>query len=96
MLILMSVYFLQLHKDGAHLADGVDPKILPKEYGGEIPLADMIQSFKEEIAGRNSRVWALDRMQLDLDLMKKSATAPKKLSSDIMGMTGSFKKLEID
>jgi len=78
------------------LCDGVDPKILPKEYGGEMPLADMIQLFKEEIASRNSHVADLDYMCLDLELMKKSATAPKKVSNDIMGMTGSFKKLEID
>lgn len=87
---------IKLHKDSAHLSDGVDPKILPREYGGEIPLADMIQMFKAEIAARGPRVHALDRMQLDLNLMKKSDTAPKKLSSDIMGMRGSFKKLEID
>lgn len=74
----------------------MDPKILPKEYGGEMPLAEMIQLFKEEIAGRNSNVVALDQMFLDLDLMKKSATTPKKVSNDIMGMRGSFKKLEID
>lgn len=74
----------------------VDPKILPKEYGGEIPMAKMIEMFKEEIASRDARVLALDRMHLDLELVKKSNSAPKSVCNDILGMSGSFKKLDID
>jgi hypothetical protein len=87
---------IKLHKDSASLMEHVDPKILPKEYGGVIPMADMIQMFKEEIASRDARVLALDRMNLDLDLVKKSNNAPKSLCNDILGMSGSFKKLDID
>lgn len=87
---------IRLHKDHATLWEHLDRKILPKEYGGEMPMSEMIELFKEEVADRSPRVSALDRMQLDLDLMKKSSSAPKKVSSDILGMTGSFKKLEFD
>ena len=55
-----------------------------------------LELFKEEIADRNPRILALDRMHLDLEQMKKSSSTPKKVSNDILGMTGSFKKLEID
>jgi len=87
---------IKLYKDCPALWEHVDRKILPKEYGGEVPMAEMIEMFKEEIADRSSRLLALDRMHLDLDLMKKSGSTPKKVSNDILGMTGSFKKLEID
>lgn len=33
---------LQMHKDVQELREAIDPKILPKEYGGEIPLSEMI------------------------------------------------------
>jgi len=87
---------IKLHKDSVSLMEHVDPKILPKEYGGEIPMAKMIEMFKEEIASRDARVLALDRMHLDLELVKKSKSAPKSVCSDILGMSGSFKKLDID
>jgi hypothetical protein len=33
---------LQLHASIDDLKEAVNPKILPKEYGGEVPLAEMI------------------------------------------------------
>jgi len=86
---------ITLHRDIEGLKENIDTKILPKEYGGEMPMSEMIELYKKEIAERQPRLLALDRMTLDLDLMKK-ATTIKAISSDIMGMTGSFKKLEID
>lgn len=32
----------QIHKDMEELREAIDPEILPKEYGGEIPLSEMI------------------------------------------------------
>lgn len=40
--MLLILVLFQLHKDIESLKRAVDPKILPKEYGGVIPLADMI------------------------------------------------------
>jgi len=33
---------LQIHRNVEELKKVVDPKILPKEYGGEVPLSEMI------------------------------------------------------
>ena len=38
-------FILQLHASIDDLKEAVNPKILPKEYGGEVPLADMIGEF---------------------------------------------------
>ena len=38
-------FILQLHASIDDLKQAVNPKILPKEYGGEVPLADMIGEF---------------------------------------------------
>jgi hypothetical protein len=38
-------FILQLHTSIDDLREAVDPKILPKEYGGEVPLGDMIGEF---------------------------------------------------
>lgn len=35
----------QVHKNLDELKEAIDPKILPKEYGGEIPMADMIGEY---------------------------------------------------
>lgn len=40
--MLLILVLFQLHKDIESLKRAVDPKILPKEYGGVVPLADMI------------------------------------------------------
>jgi len=32
----------QMHKDIQELREAVNPDILPKEYGGEVPLSEMI------------------------------------------------------
>lgn len=38
----MQISILQLHASIDDLKEAVNPEILPKEYGGEVPLADMI------------------------------------------------------
>ncbi|CAG7785419.1 unnamed protein product [Allacma fusca] len=89
-------FTVQLHKDHAALWEHIDRKILPKEYGGEMPMSEMIELFKQEISDRSPRVIALDRMQLDLDVMKKSAsTNAKKVSNDILGMSGNIQTLDL-
>lgn len=35
-------YSSQVYKNPDDLKEAINPKILPKEYGGEIPLADMV------------------------------------------------------
>lgn len=55
--------------------------------------------YKNEIRHIQPRIAALDRMHVDMELMKKVNSASHytpSLSKDILGMTGSFKRLEID
>jgi len=66
-----------VYKDGQEFKKNVDMDILPKEYGGVTPMADMIESFKEEIRDRQGRLLQLDRMSIDLQLMSRSAKRDK-------------------
>ena len=36
---------IKVHKSLDELRSAIDPKILPKEYGGEIPLCEMIGTY---------------------------------------------------
>jgi len=67
-------------------------KILPKEYGGEVPLSDMIAQFKEELKKRRHSIAALDDMEIDLTNKRKLVD----LDDDMAGVAGSFRKLEVD
>ena len=42
-------YSVQVHKNLQDLKEAIDPKILPKEYGGQVPLADMIGNSRIDI-----------------------------------------------
>lgn len=59
----------------------------------------ILEKYKEEIRDVQPRILALDRMRVDLEMMKKqnnSSSCSPNLSKDLLGMTGSFKRLEID
>lgn len=88
-----------VHKDPETLRKNVDTRLLPQEYGGEIPMQQMIEMFKDEVRERQGRLLALDRMRVDVNLMKKASgdKCGAAVSKDfINGITGSFKKLEFD
>ncbi|KAK6622037.1 hypothetical protein RUM44_001844 [Polyplax serrata] len=70
----------------------ISPKILPKEYGGEVPLKDMIDKFKEEMKKQREAIAALDEMEIDLSKRSKMAD----LEDELTGVAGSFRKLEVD
>ncbi|CAG9805921.1 unnamed protein product [Chironomus riparius] len=46
----------------------VDKSLLPLEYGGTIPMKDMIESFKQELAARHQTVIGNDKMDVNLEL----------------------------
>ncbi|XP_014206720.1 clavesin-1-like [Copidosoma floridanum] len=80
-----------LHKSLSDLQQTVDPKILPKEYGGDIPLAEMIAEFKKILRAKREEIKALDDMYIEI--------APKdtcSASEGLGGLSGSFRKLEVD
>ena len=69
----------------------VDPAILPKEYGGTVPLRDMIEELKRNLLKRRDDLLALDTMSVDLHALEKND-----LTQDIHSTAGSFRKLELD
>ncbi|XP_054274893.1 clavesin-2 [Macrosteles quadrilineatus] len=85
---------VMLHKDIESLQKAVDPKILPKEYGGVVPLSDMIADFKKFLESKRERVMALDKMTISVN--KKAKFITEFEDQQITGMAGSFRKLQVD
>ncbi|XP_058124210.1 alpha-tocopherol transfer protein-like [Anopheles ziemanni] len=76
-------------------AGKMNRKILPKEYGGTVPMADMIAQFKERCRQKRAQLLALDEMQIELS--KVPGHCPDSCRRDLeAGMIGSFRKLEVD
>ncbi|XP_071521723.1 alpha-tocopherol transfer protein-like [Panulirus ornatus] len=80
----------QVHSDEAKLRKSVPLRILPREYGGTIPMAEMIQMYKKELLAVRSRVLMLDQMHIN----KKPKI--KKMEKAINTIQRNFKKLDID
>ncbi|XP_073973868.1 clavesin-1-like [Rhodnius prolixus] len=82
----------------------IDTSMLPKEYGGTMPMAEMIELFKKELAATRSTLLSHDDMKVRLELfsegakvgavsaLKNNSCSPYK--NDIL--SGSFRKLEVD
>jgi len=84
-----------LHKDVESLKKCVDPKILPLEYGGVVPLADMIGDFKKYLETKRDVLLALDDMKINI-LNKKTKFETELEDQHIVGLPGSFRKLQVD
>lgn len=74
--------------------------VLPKEMGGKVPMAEMIELFKMELTASRSNLIALDNMKLLNDSgivgrrnVDKNNNAVSTNSDQVVG---SFRKLEID
>lgn len=99
-----------LHKKVEDVTKVIDKKLLPAEYGGEIPMSDMIASFKSELEAKRDLLLSNDEMSVKLELYPQSVRegSVRSLKStietmgesfnrkDIYGVQGSFRKLEID
>jgi len=73
----------------------VNPALLPKEYGGSVPLNDMIDAFKVRLRQKREAILALDDMFIEIT--KDSTNFAGNDDTDIdAGMVGSFRKLEVD
>ncbi|XP_026462070.1 clavesin-2 isoform X2 [Ctenocephalides felis] len=85
---------VMMHKEQDALKEQFDPSILPKEYGGVVPLSEMIEQFKQKARARRDRILALDEMQIDLEAMNIT----KETHEDDLGtgVAGSFRKLQVD
>lgn len=84
-----------MHKNVDALKAKIDPAILPKEYGGTVPIAEMIREFKLKLQQRRAAILALDDMQIEIT--KEAANFAGNDIGDIdAGVVGSFRKLEVD
>lgn len=68
---------------------------MPKEYGGTVPLNEMIEAFKARLRQKREAILALDDMYIEIT--KESTNFAGNDDADIdAGMVGSFRKLEVD
>lgn len=93
-----------LHSKVEDVQSIVDPNLLPLEYGGKMPMADMVELFKKELEGTRDLLLSYNQLFANNELRSSSllsnANAVFEESFDIpdehLGVQGSFRKLEID
>lgn len=86
---------LQFYKNLDELKGKVSPALLPKEYGGTVPIDDMITKFKARLRKQRAAILALDDMYIEIT--KESTNFAGSDDADIdAGVVGSFRKLEVD
>ncbi|XP_012279299.1 alpha-tocopherol transfer protein-like isoform X3 [Orussus abietinus] len=91
------------------ISNKLDVSVLPKEYGGTIPMKEMIVSWRQELMDLRPVLLSHDKMKVRLefysDKAKEGAVSALKQgfgcssvgsSDSAHGITGSFRKLEID
>ncbi|PBC34710.1 clavesin-2-like [Apis cerana] len=88
----------------------MDTSLLPKEYGGTMPMKEMIELWKKELLDMTPTLLSHDKMRVNLELYSEKAregavSALKQgfgcsdigpNDSTMYGITGSFRKLEVD
>jgi CRAL/TRIO domain len=102
---------VSLHKSVEDVKNIVDRELLPAEYGGKIPMRQMIDAFKQELEAKRDLLFKHDEMSVKLDLypeavrlgsvrsLKKTIDSfdePIEARKEPFGLQGSFRKLEID
>lgn len=74
--------------------------VLPKEMGGKVPMADMLEYFKMELSASRDTLIALDKMKIINDAgiigRKNADMNNNSVSAKSEQVIGSFRKLEID
>lgn len=91
----------EIHSTVSSLHKKIDKACLPAELGGTMPLAEMIEHWKREMAMKRDLVAALDNMKLisDRDIITKHGKENMNISSlqaHVDSVAGSFRKLEVD
>ena len=86
---------IYLDKNIEELKASVNPALLPKEYGGTVPMAQIIADFKTDLRKQRAKTMALDDMFIEVT--KSPTNWLGNDESDIeSGVVGSFRKLEVD
>ncbi|KAK9732430.1 CRAL/TRIO domain [Popillia japonica] len=84
-----------LHKSYDDLYKHVNKKILPKEYGGEIPMQEMLDSLMIKLKNRRNVLLALDDMHIEISDKYKPFVS--EINEELgLGVEGTFKKLQVD
>nr|CAD7197898.1 unnamed protein product [Timema douglasi] len=90
----------EIHNSLEELHKKVDPQVLPKEYGGVMPLSQMTDLWMKELISKRGQLLALDDMKL---LSNKGIMTRKNNNNNIYGglngiagLPGSFRRLEVD
>lgn len=76
------------------LKRNIDAKLLPREYGGNVPLAELNERFRKYLMEKREMLLALDKMEIQLTDQVETVHG----GVDIVdaGAIGSFRKLQID
>ncbi|XP_066142998.1 clavesin-2-like [Euwallacea fornicatus] len=84
-----------MYKSVEELHEKVDKKMLPKEYGGEVPLSEMVQKFKVLLKEKRDSILSLDDMYIEID--EKTCPLVSEMNEELgIGIDGSFKRLTVD
>lgn len=74
--------------------------VLPKEMGGKVPMAEMIEAFKMELSTSRATLLALDKMKIlntsGIIGRKNADKNNNTVSGRSEQVVGSFRKLEFD
>ncbi|KAJ8737481.1 hypothetical protein PYW08_000076 [Mythimna loreyi] len=89
----------------------IDKSLLPKEYGGTMPMKEMIGLWKEELAAKRDILLLNDKMAVRLEMYSEAAregaisalkagantcAGADAVGDAMRGLTGNFRKLEVD
>ncbi|XP_066263024.1 clavesin-2-like [Euwallacea similis] len=84
-----------MYKSVEELHEKVDKKMLPKEYGGVVPLSEMVQKFKVLLKEKRESILSLDDMYIEID--EKTCPLVSEMNEELgIGIDGSFKRLTVD
>ncbi|XP_013184856.1 alpha-tocopherol transfer protein-like [Amyelois transitella] len=89
----------------------IEKRLLPKEYGGVMPMKEMIELWKEELARKRDILLLNDKMAVRLEMYSEAAregavsalragvktcAGADAVGDAMRGLTGNFRKLEVD
>ncbi|XP_034839239.1 alpha-tocopherol transfer protein-like isoform X2 [Maniola hyperantus] len=89
----------------------IDKKLLPQEYGGVMPMKEMIQLWKAELATKRDILLLNDKISVRLEMYSEAAregavsalragantcAGVDAVGDAMRGLTGNFRKLEVD
>lgn len=89
----------------------IEKNLLPKEYGGTMPMEKMIELWKRELAQKRDTLLLNDKMAVRLEMYSEAAregavsalrsgantcASADSVGDAMRGLTGNFRKLEVD